>query len=133
MINLKDLNDPSYETMLNAVKHDGMQLRYISYDRQTEELCLASVTQCGQSLGYVSNPTNEIYLAAVRQDLNALSFIEDPTPEVCLAGALQDAYAFTYFDLDSLPESEETTKLHELYIWYILSTDNANALSYQLY
>jgi hypothetical protein len=47
MINLKDILDPSHETMLSAVKHNGMQLRYISYDKQTNEICLAAVKQRG--------------------------------------------------------------------------------------
>jgi hypothetical protein len=89
---------------------------------QTEQICIAAVTQCGLALEFVNKQTACICEAAVAQDLSALLFVGELTPEICLTGVKQDFAAFSYFDLDFLPECDAKFELQQLQILAILST-----------
>ena len=55
-------NKKEYKTWLEAVKKNGMSLRYI--ENQTEELCLAAVKQNPNAFRYVKHKTDEVLRAA---------------------------------------------------------------------
>jgi hypothetical protein len=58
-------NQP-YEFNLAAVKRDGMILQYINTPNQTEDICLAAVTQNTDAIQYVITKTPEIYKVVVK-------------------------------------------------------------------
>jgi hypothetical protein len=79
-----------------AVQQNGMALRYINPDRQTDEICLAAVRQTGKALHLVVKQTPEIALAAVQQDGLSLHLVDIQTPEIALAAVQQNGMAVKY-------------------------------------
>lgn len=73
-------------TRLAAVAADGLNLRYIDAEDQTDELCLAAVQQNGMAYQYVAvaRQTEQIKKAAIAQNGLALQFIPD------LSGSIVD-------------------------------------------
>lgn len=58
-----------------TLKQNGLQLRFLSKDLQTEENCLWSVENNGWALFYVHNQTPSIIKAALKQNATAAQFI----------------------------------------------------------
>lgn len=56
---------------------------YITAEEQTEENCIEVVSEWGEMLKFVVNPTDKIRLAAVSNDFRALKYIIKPSLEIC--------------------------------------------------
>jgi hypothetical protein len=92
------------EICLEAVKHNGLLLRYVKeqtkeicleavkederalqiVEEQTEEICLESVKKNGGSLQFVKKQTEQICLEAIKQNVNSLQFVKEKTEQICL-------------------------------------------------
>ena len=78
------------EPTIEDLKINGRRLTDVK--NQTDELCLAAVSQCGRALLYVKEQTDDICLAAVKQDGLSLRCVIYHTPEICLAAAKHSKY-----------------------------------------
>jgi len=65
-------------------------------DKQTREVCLAAVMECGWALEYVKERTPEICLAAVTEDGLALQWVQEQTPELCRVAVHTTGHALQY-------------------------------------
>ena len=83
-----------------ACQLSGLALRYIPAAVQTDEMCVAAVTECGHALRYVAQLTLAIVLAAVRRHGEALQWVEHlpqfHLEEVWLAALQQNPCAIYY-------------------------------------
>ncbi len=61
--------------LLEIVRSDWRNLKSIRKNRQTVEICLAAVTQCGNALKWVKNQTPEICLAAYEANPECIKFM----------------------------------------------------------
>lgn len=105
-------------TNLKAVKNNGLLIKEIDRDEQTEEVALAAVSQNGLSLKYIRNQTHNICIRAIRQNYLAfnyvrnknehicreavningltLEFIKNQTPKICLDAVKQNPFALEF-------------------------------------
>lgn len=87
------------EMWFEAVKRDGVLLKHtlnpqVDPTLQTDEMCLAAVTNCGTALQYVKNKTKEICDAAFKQNAWAIQFMPDMnalSDEMCSEAIRRDA------------------------------------------
>ena len=95
-----DKNELSYEMCLEAVKQNGLALRFVPEEFKTSEICLEAVKEKGWVLEYVPKElrTPEICLEAVKQDGLALQFVPNEfiTLEMCLEAVKEKGHALEY-------------------------------------
>jgi hypothetical protein len=74
-------------------------------DTQTEEFCIISVENLGESILYVKNQTPAICLAAVKKyvieqtEEMCFKYVIDQTEEICLASLVESRYVNNNFNL----------------------------------
>ena len=91
------------EVCLEAVKHDGLALKYVH--NKTPEVCLEAVKQDGWAFMYVEKKTPEICLEAVKQNAQMLQYVAEKTPTMCLEAVKQNGTSLEYVpkEMQTLP------------------------------
>lgn len=72
---------PTDEMMMHSVTRDGLMLSHLDRDTdQSNDICLAAVTQNGYALQFVSDEfaSEEVCLAAVDQNSEAIKLVKNP-------------------------------------------------------
>jgi len=111
-LELKSVSDDkkTEELCLASVKNNGLALEYVPDDKKTEDICLASVTNNGLALEFVpdNKKTEKIYLAAVKQNNGALIFVPDDkkTESIYLASVTNNGLA-----LEFVPDNKKTEEI----------------------
>ena len=73
----------NYEEALEAVKGDGLALRYVPEKLKTKELCLTAVRQNSKALKYVPKELrDEISLINVLQELGKYVIVDEDDGEL---------------------------------------------------
>lgn len=91
------------ELCMDAVRNNGMALRFVAPGLKSPAICLAAVQTDGLALEFVFRQFPEACLAAVRQDGRALRLVREQTPDICLAAVMQHGIALAYVQ-DQTPE-----------------------------
>jgi len=75
---------PTHNTRIEAVKRDGMILRFIDVIDQTKVICETAVQQRGCALQFVPKElqTDDVCLLAVKQNAHAIEYIENPSKQL---------------------------------------------------
>lgn len=119
---------------------DGMDIREIPTDEQTEDLCLIAVRQTPHALQYVYHQTEKICLAAILQQPSLIREVKNQTTKLCLAALRIDGNVIQYIRNPTYPmykQAVETTPLALQYIveqtpelWQIAVEGDPFALKY---
>jgi len=95
---LNDNNKTSYlRKMELSVKQDVRYIKYY-YGELPEDVQLAAVTQNGNAISYIKNPSEAVQLAAVTQDGGAIAYIDNPSEQVKMEAVKQDGHAIYYIE-----------------------------------
>jgi hypothetical protein len=90
-----------------AVKKYGLNMKFISKEKQTPELCMIAVKQCnGNPITYIENQTPDLCMIAIQQNANNIFTIKEPTIEVCMEAIKPTPHALKF-----VPEDLKTVKL----------------------
>jgi len=100
---------PHYTSDKLRVQNNGMWLRHVERQLQTEEMCRLAVLQNGKALKYIIKQTDEIAKLAVQQNADALKHVQKKTEEICKLAIEKDAFAIGY-----IPYKKLTTELCKL-------------------
>ena len=121
-VSLKDFEQwNNLEFCKLAVQQNGFALKYISEEKQTEEICSTlfeckleasllsklAVQQNGYALQFVKKQTEEICKLAVQQNAYALQFVKDQTEEICKLAVQKNGHLLQYVK----KQTEEICKL----------------------
>lgn len=91
---------------LENVKFDGMYIKNIPVEEQTEELCIEAVRNNPMALQYIHNQTEDICLEAIKKDGMALQYVKNITHRISI-----EAIRYDY----GSPLEEH---IDEIYIYY---------------
>lgn len=72
---IRNIENPSEEVQLAAVKHNPMAIKFIK--SPTEKVCFEAVSHNGKSLEYVKNQTMELCMAALEDDIKAIYYVNE--------------------------------------------------------
>jgi protein tyrosine phosphatase (PTP) superfamily phosphohydrolase (DUF442 family) len=97
------------EAQLEAVKQDGLTIRYIH--NPSEAIKLVAVKQYGNAIRFIHNPSEEVQLEAVKQNGLTIQYIEDPSEEVQLEAVKQNEDSIQFFKKAWLKNIKSKTKL----------------------
>ena len=75
-----------------AAKRDGLTISLMMMKYPTKNVCLEALKQNGLALRYIENQDEEISLVAVRQNSDALVFVKEQTEKVCLLAVSKQPY-----------------------------------------
>jgi len=121
--NLKYITNKTYDFYLEAIKYNGLVLKYIYNEFQNENICLEAVKNNGLALEYVNIQTPDICLEAVKNNGLALEFIKNQTEEICLE-------ALNYTDPNLKKRFDTHIKIYNL---INNKTNNINIKSVSIY
>jgi hypothetical protein len=85
---------------LNSVKQDGLNIRNI--DNPSYEMKLCAVQQNGLALKYIKEQTDEICIAAVKQNKEAAPYIIDPSLRLRLTDGIDENVFHPDLTIDDL-------------------------------
>ena len=74
---IRNIDDPTEEMKLLAVKRNGYAIRYI--DNPTEEMKLLAVKSNVSAIQYIKNQTNKMKWLAIKSNSWAIMYVENPT------------------------------------------------------
>ena len=77
---IRNIDNPTEEMKLLAVKRNGNAIRYI--DNPTEEMKVEAIKKDCATIQCIKNPTEEMKLLAIKKDGVVLQHIENPTDEM---------------------------------------------------
>lgn len=119
---------------------DGMDIREIPTDEQTEDLCLIAVKQTPHALQYVYHQTEKICMAAILQQPSLIREVKNQTTKLCLAALRLDGNVIRHIrnpTYSMYKQAVETTPLALQYIanqtpelWQIAVSGDPFALQY---
>ena len=112
------INNPSEEIQLIAVRQDGWAIQYIN--NPSEELQLIAVKQNGWVIQYINNPSEELQLEAAKQNGLVIQYIDNPSEEVQIAAVKQNGNAIQYIDNPSEEVQLVAVRQDEYVIRYII-------------
>lgn len=81
---IRYIKNPTPEMCMLAVQNDGSSIRYIEDIFRTEELCIAAVSESGEAVHDIDNPSYDVFLAAIKNDPLSLGFIDEQLEELCI-------------------------------------------------
>ena len=84
---------PDYTSDKITVQKNGMWLKHVERQFQTEEMCRFAVLQNGKALKYVQKKTEEMCRFAVLQNGKALKYVQKKTEEICRLAIQKDVFA----------------------------------------
>lgn len=82
---MDNMNNENYLKYLEMVQKDGLALKSIPLEYQTEELCMEAVKQNEVALAFIENQTPEMCLESVKKNGFTLKFVKNQTEEICMA------------------------------------------------
>lgn len=90
-INLS-LSLDSEEKQIEAVRQNGLLIKYIFTPTLSDEVKLVAVKQNGWVIQFIPNPTEEMYLEAIKQNSYSIQYIDNPTYEMQLEALKRDSF-----------------------------------------
>lgn len=86
------------KNIIGVVSENGLFLKDVAAELQTDAICLAAVRQNGLALRYAYCQSEKIFLEAMRENGLALAYvsIESQTATICLEAIRQNALAFQF-------------------------------------
>ena len=82
---MENMNNETYLKYLKMVRKDGLALKSIPLEYQTEELCMEAVKQNEVALAFIENQTPEMCLESVKKNGFTLKFVKNQIEEICMA------------------------------------------------
>jgi hypothetical protein len=89
------------------------------FDKQTYEMKLFAVKQCGTAIRHINNPTEELKLEAVLCHPLSIEYIDDPSEEVQLVAVEKNAQALQYIKYPTYPVQLAAVRGQGVVISYI--------------
>lgn len=99
-ISHEDLNSVSEKEQIAAVSNDGNLIYYI--ENPSESVQLAAVTSDPSAVRHIENPSEQVQLATVKQNGGMLGWIKDPASKQVIMTAILNVYK-TNLDLFTDP------------------------------
>lgn len=93
----------SNEIILEAVKHNGLELENVPLNMLTDEIKTEAVKQNGTSLQFINEQTDNICLEAVKNYGKSLRYVKKQTENICLEAVKNYPDAIIYVDKQTLP------------------------------
>lgn len=92
---LEELNTTLRED--NKSIYHYFNLMLMDKDRkQSPEIRMATIKNCGLAILLLNNPTEEECIVAVEQDSNVLQYIRNQTEKICIAAINKDVFALQH-------------------------------------
>lgn len=79
-----------------AVEMNGLFLKYIPADKQTEELCRIAVENTPYALEWVHEQSDAVCTAALKRNGRCLQYVKCQTPALCMTALEQTGMALQY-------------------------------------
>ena len=129
---IRFIENPSYTSYVDAVCHNGNNLKYISEKNQDEYICEIALRKCkhresreecasGIALKYVINPTPKLCVIATKTCKHALSLVKNQTEEMCIAVVSVYGKALNYVHNKTVAVCEAALKNDGLALKYIIN------------
>lgn len=108
---------------LIAVRQNGLALQYIDAYEQSENICLEAVRQNGLALKYVKDQKFEICKEAIRENWLAFHMVLDKNYDVCLEAVKQNGFLLQYIKNQDKRICEEAVNQNPQALEFVLSQD----------
>jgi hypothetical protein len=79
---LKNIENPSEEIQLEAVRQDGFAIKYLKGKNPSEKVQMEAVKQEPRAIGHIKNPSEGIQMEALKKDRFSMNFITNPSEKV---------------------------------------------------
>lgn len=93
----------TYTIILEAVKHNGLELEKVPTNMLTDEIKTEAVKQNGMALQFIKEQTDNICLEAVKNNGKSLRYVKKQTDDINIEAVKNYPNAITYVDKQTLP------------------------------
>ena len=97
---LSNINNPTYEQCLKAVKKSGRLIKDVPKEHHTEELCLIAIQDFPDALSWIDGDkqTDIMCISGVVQKGQVIRYVKKQNHDVCLAAVENDGLALEFVD-----------------------------------
>ena len=101
---LEFLRTMSLDVCRMAVQRNGLFMKYIPVEKQTEEISELAIENNPYSLEWIENPSEKLCIEAVKKNGRVLQHVPNQTPKICMAALQNTGLALQYVKEYMLPK-----------------------------